>query len=412
MNTIEDRIRAATRAAGNSVRPGSVPPLRLPPELMNGARPRGERSRPGGWARWSRWLAPVAAAAAVAAIAVTLVAVRGPVHRGGVADSRGAGVPPYYVAINAHGNPNFVLTYAVVRATMTGALLATIMPSIRGGMIAAVTAAADDRTFVLDEQKRVSAADQASQTRLFYLLRLDSSGRPASVTKLPMTAAPMVTGVALSPDGTRLAMAVEPDNDPKHPGLTEIRIYTLATGAVRTWRADGTIGTGEDDAGSISWTADGRTLAFDWYTDAPDGPSGVRLLDVTLGGSSLLADSRLAVPLTTAPASGLTCQTDVIITADGSKAVCGAQRVGGPLPSASTGFLEYSTATGKVVRTLYYRTSHLPGVIGLMWVNASGSVLIGTVPSRGDGQVGIISGDDIAPLRVPDSLNPAYAGVW
>jgi len=399
MNTIEDRIRAATRAAGNSVRPDSVPPLRLLPELMNGARPQGERSRPGVWARWSRWLAPFAAAAAVAAVAVAVVAVRGSVHRGGAAGPSDAGVPPYYVAINAHGNPNFVPTYAVVRATMTGALLATIMPSIRGGMIAAVTAAADDRTFVLDEQKRVSAADQSTQTRLFYLLRLDSSGRPASVTRLPMTAGPMVTGVALSPDGSRLAIAVEPDNDPKHLSLTEIRMYTLATGAVRTWHADGTIGSGEDDAGSISWTADGRTLAFDWY---PDGPAGVRLLDVTLGGSSLLGNSRLAVPLTTALASGLTCQTDVIITPDGSKVVCG----------AFAGFLEYSTATGKVIRILHRGTSHSASAIGLMWVNASGSVLIGAVPGRGGGQIGIISGDDIAPLTVPDALNPAFAGVW
>ena len=36
MNELEDRIRAATRAAGDTVRPGSVPPLRLPAELVNG----------------------------------------------------------------------------------------------------------------------------------------------------------------------------------------------------------------------------------------------------------------------------------------------------------------------------------------------------------------------------------------
>jgi len=53
MNIIEERIRAATRAAGNTVSPESVPPLGLP----------AEHPRADGW--WRRWLVPVAAAAAV-----------------------------------------------------------------------------------------------------------------------------------------------------------------------------------------------------------------------------------------------------------------------------------------------------------------------------------------------------------
>ena len=59
MNIIEERIRAATRAAGDTVSPESVPPLKLPAEY-----PRAD-----GWRR--RWLVPVAAAAAV----VVLIAI-------------------------------------------------------------------------------------------------------------------------------------------------------------------------------------------------------------------------------------------------------------------------------------------------------------------------------------------------
>jgi len=64
MNLIEDRIRAAARAAAETVAPYSVPPLELPAE-----HPRGD-----GWRR--RWLVPAAAAAAVViVIAVTALTV-------------------------------------------------------------------------------------------------------------------------------------------------------------------------------------------------------------------------------------------------------------------------------------------------------------------------------------------------
>ncbi|HEX6527194.1 MAG TPA: hypothetical protein VF070_45370 [Streptosporangiaceae bacterium] len=413
MRTIEDRIRAATRAAGETVPPDSVPPLRLPPQMLNGR----SHGRSPYWTRWSRRLAPAAAAAAVIAVALTVTIVRLLAHGGETSGSKGSPaseVPRYYVAIAANGNPASVPTHAVVRETMSGALLATIMPSVAGDAIFAVTAAADDQTFVLDEQKwvpRTSGDNQASQTRLFYLLRLSSSGRPSSLTRLPITAGRLVTGVALSPDGTRLAIAVQPDTGPAN--LTEVRIYTLATGAVRTWSGIGTIGTGEDDAVSISWTADARTLAFDWYPDK-QSDAGVRLLDVTRAGSDLLASSRRVVPLVVPPPSGLTCQTDAVITADGSTVVCGAIRYPPRFGQDSTaGFLEYSTATGKLVRTIHSQRSKAP-IIGLMWSNPSGSVLIGAVAGgrSGTGQVGIITGSTFTPLPVPGALNPALAGVW
>ena len=54
MNTlqIEDRIRAATRAAAHTVTPNSIPPLRLPADRLL-------RARSGSLASvWGRWLAP------------------------------------------------------------------------------------------------------------------------------------------------------------------------------------------------------------------------------------------------------------------------------------------------------------------------------------------------------------------
>ena len=130
----------------------------------------------------------------------------------------------------------------------------------------AVTAAADDRTFVLDTQPWDNA-NQAYAPRTFLPLRLS---RPAeaslSLTRLAVSvpAGQLMTGFALSPDGSKLAIAVQPDNDKREPDLTEVKVITLATGATRTWTANGTIGFGPDDARSLSWTDNERTLAFDW----------------------------------------------------------------------------------------------------------------------------------------------------
>ena len=313
MNTlqIEDRIRAATRAAADTVAPNSVPPLRLPADRLF-------RARSGSLASvWGRWLAPMAAAAAVVAVAVAMVTVgrtvnRAPVGSGGVPSARpgpvrmgppissyvaSGRVPRYYVSIESHGNPNFHPSYAVVRATSTGAALETVVPAA-GGTVVAVTAAADDRTFVLDTQPWDNA-NQAFAPRTFLLLRLSPSGSELSQTRLAVSVpgGQLMTGFALSPDGRKLAIAVQPDNDKREPDLTEVKVITLATGVTRTWTANGTIGFGADDARSLSWADNERTLAFDWEGSGPGIHTGVWLVNLSAGGGSLLADSREAVTL-------------------------------------------------------------------------------------------------------------------
>ena len=56
MNLIEDRIRAAARAAAETVAPDSVPPLELPTARPRrfGRRPRGVRSPGATWTPWAR----------------------------------------------------------------------------------------------------------------------------------------------------------------------------------------------------------------------------------------------------------------------------------------------------------------------------------------------------------------------
>ena len=69
MNTIEDRLRAATQAAADTVTHCSQPPLRLPARARARALPRPRITA-------SRLIAPVAAATAIVAVVATIVVVR------------------------------------------------------------------------------------------------------------------------------------------------------------------------------------------------------------------------------------------------------------------------------------------------------------------------------------------------
>jgi hypothetical protein len=416
MNVSADQIRAATRLAATVITPDTVPPLRLDASPASDGRVR--RTRPA-------WFVPLAAAAAVVIVLVGSVAAGSWLARSGngkpgnsaapePAASAGAfaGVPKYYVALE---NPSL----AVVRATATGATLARITTSTP---FAGVTGAADDRTFVLDAERQVMGHTvQWPDPPKFYLLRLTASGTEQSYTRLILQALPKgtaVTGLALSPDGSKLAVEVTSGNDWPAGNLQEIRIYTLASGTFRTWSTYGSTdpedsggftGSGVDGAQTISWTADSRTLAFDWSDRAE---IGVRLLDTTASGDNLMADSRLAVIDVTfgtqsrpqsfpfpAKDNVSSCVTDEIISLDGSAIVCGyTTSMDGH--STTTGFIRYSTRTGNPVRLLgvYRFRGQAGGDISLYWVNSTGTILIGGTLTPHGIQVGVINGQKFTRL--------------
>jgi hypothetical protein len=200
-----------------------------------------------------------------------------------------------------------------------------------------------------------------------------------------------------------------------------IRIYSIPSGAARTWFADGTIGMSEDDSGAISWTTGGRTLAFDWTDKTADT---VRLLNTSARGGSLIADSRVAVvirTLTPPPPPGssparqsLSCQTDQIISPDGSVIVCGASaivsvvKVGHSLQiTVKEAFLEYSVATGKLLRTMDEHTMKEPAALSLYWSGPSGRVLIVATPSGSGSRAGVLRGASFTPLPGAANLGAA-----
>jgi hypothetical protein len=301
MSRTEDRAVAAMRAIGGTVT--GAPPLDLPlraaerPARRSPGLPRlpwtGE---PGGIGHaWRLWLVPAAAAVAVIAVAVSLVLVRAasndqgaPAGTGPAATGPGA-VPPYYVVLGQFG----WYAYAppappanggglMVAATATGKTLATVAPP-HGLTFNVVTGAADDRTFVVGATTYAPGEKStANWAETWYLLRIaPGTGQVAQLTALPVPAVTGVTGVAVSPDGTKLAVAYQELAAAGSPasGSPALTLWSLTTGqALRHWDTlAGQISAAKPAgqypfdafdttalATALRWTPDGSELAFAW----------------------------------------------------------------------------------------------------------------------------------------------------
>jgi hypothetical protein len=412
--TVEDRVRAATQAIAETVH--DVRPLSLP-----SAPPPRVRGRH----RWRHWAAPLTAAAAVAAIGIGLAIVQHVPNGQGVPPSRpavSAGVPAYYVAIDAPTGKTS--NWAVVGDTHTGARLATISPPAHD-TFSGVTSAANDLTFVLGVAPLLAgdpfppAGKEGS--RSWYLLRIaPGTDHPARLTRLPIPATSAdasVLGMALSPNGSELAVASQQVDPGWGPDL--LRTYSVATGALlRTWTGPRVnsmslvAGTGldADPNAALSWTANGRTLAFGYG-------AGVRMLDVTRPGRNLIADSRLV--FAAAQPGGIQAPSkpdcaDLVVTSDGKTVVCAAVTLAARSGAVSKGttsawngleFLEYSTTTGKLTRTLYrYRANYSATssyFFCVLWASASGDTLVGCLNIPHHPLVGVFTQGKFTRLSFP-----------
>jgi hypothetical protein len=308
-------------------------------------------------------------AAAAVALAVSLPAV---LHQAGRptglgTDWRPAGKPPPPDA-GISAEPYFVTLSleladepAVVRDALTGRLIATIPApaAIDPTGFQAVSAAADDRTFVLAGETRPRSRVQ------LYELQLGRGGRPRPVVRLrPLLPSNALT-FALSPDGSKLAVAVSSG--------TAIEVITLATGQRRLWRP-----AGRRHVTGMAW-AGADELAVTWYRIASPlaktvGPSGgLGLLPVgTAGGSqpASLAEIRLLISARVAYGRfhGI---VNPLVSADGS-VIYGTMTSNGPSRQAEV--VEFSGSTGKPLRAVSPATgeSGMGDWCGAVWADPSG----------------------------------------
>ena len=420
MNTIEERLRAATHAAADTVPADSAPPLSL--------RTRSGRSLPlrlhlPGW----RFAAPVAAAAAVAVVVTMSVIVTGGSPRNGpavpgtahsampsspstprpapsppspAAQAALASVPPYYVALTGQQG---IQSEAVIRATATGAVLGTVKAPAPYGTFDWVSAAADDRTFALAAQPwhdTGGGVDSNNEPTKFFLLRLNAAGHQAGLTALPMpaeAASVWVDGIALSPDASRLAVIAErywPQANPK------IEVFTLATGSVTKWEwpGNGVIGDQKPMGSPLSWAADGRTLAFQIVP--ANGTIAVRLVDTAAPGRNLKS-STLAAEWTGGKVIGphgvliTGSRTDpgdslrgfnTLVTPDGTTIVC-ATDTNSASPRSPSVATEFSVRTGAVT------TVNAPAQ-DVLWSSMTGTTLI-VLTGKG---AGVLNGNKVTPI--------------
>jgi len=442
MNTLEDRIRAATVQTAEEIAPGSIRPLSLHGQVAAGRRTRAGR----GSARWPRVLIPIAAAASVIAVVAASLAITGNLSEGRSAAARAhaarpatgrsqpgkapqilsaasraalASVPGFYVAMA----PGYMgmNNRAQVRATATGAVLATVAAPAPYNTFSWVSGAADDRTFVLAAQEwtpipagsagaPIERRDDASPTK-FFVLHLSSDGRTARLSPLPIPVQPgsvWVDGIALSPDGSKLAVVINSTSAPV-AGSTGIAVYTVATGARKKWVWMGhgaVIGNQKPWGSPLSWAADGRTLAFQIVP--ANGSIEVRLLDTDAPGGTMAG--RLGVEWEhgdVAGANGVVINGgsganpanslrsyNTLITPDGTKIVC--------VTAGTTvnGVTEFDAATAQVANDTY------PQATDVLWTNASGSTLIVSNAST----VGVLAGGLFTTL--PDSSDVGLMSAW
>ena len=228
MPDLENLLREELQHEAQKVQPELLRPLQVPTR------------RPS----WRPRLLPFTATAAVIAVITAGALVAGltaahkpAAHKPAVSGAAPASLPRFYVTTSS--SPGGRGIQAVVRASASGQVTGTSLsrrPSLWSGPTLAVfvTAAADDRSFIIGVQGGQAPTKIGLDLRLFRFA-ISDAGKPGHLTEL--APAPMrnetTEGIALSPDGKLLAVSLLRDSPADAVGA--IQVLDLATGATRTW---------------------------------------------------------------------------------------------------------------------------------------------------------------------------------
>jgi hypothetical protein len=346
MPDLENLLREELQHEAEKVQPELLRPLQVPTR------------RPS----WRPRLLPFTAAAAVIAVITAGALVAGltaahkpAAHKPAVSGSAPASLPRFYVTTSS--SPGGRGIQAVVRASASGRVTGTVpVPSAlpvewadSGGTF--VTAAADDRSFIIGVQGGQAPTKIGLDLRLFRFA-ISAAGKPGHLTEL--APAPMrnetTEGIALSPDGKLLAVSLQNDSSPDAVGA--IQVLNLATGAIRTWTAPAR---SVYIPGPPSWADGSRVIAFTWLRSTQSGlmsaPRGIRLLDTAAPGDNLVAGT-VIVPRGVVAAGSI---VSALITPDGRDVIVVTWRDLTPRASTHTivvQFAELQASTGRLVRLL------------------------------------------------------------
>jgi hypothetical protein len=436
MTVLEDRLRGELRAESELITPESIVPLRLPDETGDGP----GLPRRGGARQWPAWVVPLAAAAAAAAAIVGTFALAhalpGTGQQPWSPTPMYAGVPHYYAYTiqgdiyhyTSHGTQYSAGVggrYLKIRATDSGKLVATIFPPRPYNNFAKISADATGTVFVLGAMRywqrhantRPSVLARNWTTPMRFLLVRIAGGR-ARVFSLhfPVTVTPgQRPSMALSPDGTRLALAYGGGGKP-----AAVDVITLPYGRVRRWTSPRVPWIPVlSDRGA--WTANGRTLVLQELQVSrsalrqylPPAQTPVRLVDTVAPGSSLVASKLLVLR----PPAGESAPWQVFITPDGTKLIGGTSRA--PVPRVrgiERGALSvYSARAGALIQRLdpwKWNENDRRGHGGfpkeqLAWSNPSGSQFIVLHPANDLNILGSLTAGTFRTAGAPLPRQPA-----
>jgi hypothetical protein len=478
MSREEDLIRSTTHAIASTVR--EVPPLRLEPaadELRSPARvPRRERGHARHW--WS-WGAPLTAAAVVVALAISLVLVKDIPNGSAVPSNTNsstagpAGAPRYYVALTEVTRQTRTLTDGVqdgivVGDSLTGKTLATFAPPANT-TFQSVTAAADDRTFVVFALTSSTGSFNPSSksvtlTGSWYEVRLaPGTANLARLSKLPIkpwswagqhSSAPSpgeIYATALSASGQELAVADVPDLPAadKPWNWQEVKVFSVATGRLlHDWTEnapnDVLEGVGSESfdgiptgPSNLTWIDGDQALALATSSHNVAGTVTGTIRRLNVAGPTrgdLMADSSVIWSGKLTWNEGYGCYAvdgwPPLVSADGKTVTCTNYA---ELKSAPTGWmasfvtdpLPPRTAADIRPRFNYRVTSPLDqngkplaggADTSLQWVSPSGDTLIvqwhyiASRPPATGVHFGVISPGKFTPLKLPTSLELLQAG--
>jgi hypothetical protein len=444
VTALEERLRAELRAESELITQAGLPGWQVPADAAAGAgvargrwavrgrwgsgRRRPVRWRDGMWGRWPVWVAPLLAAVAVAAVlaaslSLSLVLsgppapVTGPDPVGGVPVAYAYTVQGniyQYVSGGTQYGSSVLNRWVKIRSTATGRLLATISPPAPYNELPLLTSDATGRTFVFGAERdwRSKASDQGPRWNQlnqhtpvkFLLVRVSASGhvRESALTLPEALQTIQSPTIALSPDGTKLAVAF--GGGGYQPA--EVQVISLTTGKHREWTESHVRWT-PWLLGSGNWAADGRTLAVQQsglflagdHDSVPARVSRtpVQLLDTAAPGRSLTAARllRLAAP----PGKSLPWQPQ--LTPDGQTLIA---TVGWPVHGLRRiqhgAFAVYSARTGALLHTMarwVWNPNKFPNHGGfpspkVAWATPSGRQLIVVQPDRPFNRLGVLTG--------------------
>ena len=422
MTPLEAQLCSELKAESELVEPGSIPALRLAGPAPHSATTL-RRVAPRRWPSWATALAAAAAVIAVIAGALTVARAISAAAPGAPAGpaiaAEFSGIPPYYayaVQGNIYSTPKtsdgVVARYVQVRATASGKLLTTVRPPAPYDAFEGFTGSASDHTFVFAAQRyndprlvgtpRIYKLDQKTPLK-FMILRISPSGHPRlSPLSLPVKLTEgQAPTFALSPDGTRLAVAYGGSGKP-----AVVQVITLATGQMRQWVSPAPAAT-PVLTGVGAWSADGRTLALGQMITQSSHiidstPTRMLLLGTATPGSDLTAASKLITPRSanTFPWPFLTPDGAALIgDASGQPPRIDQTTVSGSINV-------YSARTGALlhVEARWHRHLSRPGILAdhfrqrVIWSDFSGRRLIVETPQGKLNEVGFLAGSRFTPL--------------